>query len=250
MDMDQKGPGKNKGMWTEEDDRELVYALFDMVNTGNHKADNDFKSGLLGVLEGVLHEKLSGCGIKAKPHIESRVKTLKRDIGTVFDMVNGVGCNGFGWDSNTNMVVAEKQVWDVYVQSHKHAAHWKNRSFPHCDMLCIIFEKDRAMGKDAVTADDVLEEVSRNESIDTQNLSVGEIDTLSNASINDEGNSNKGNERKNSRESSDAFREAAIIIGTKIEEATNKFSRALGVDLDIALKRDKINEELRRLSNL
>ncbi|CAL5360083.1 unnamed protein product [Camellia sinensis] len=115
------------------------------------------------------------------------------------------------------------------------AAHWKNTSFPHCDMLCIIFEKDRA--------DDVLEEGSRNESIDTQNLSVEEIDTLSNASINDEGNSNQGKKRKNSSDSSDAFREAAMIIGTKIEEATDKFSRALGVDLDIALKRDKINEE-------
>lgn len=153
MDMDQKGPGKNERMWTDEEDRELVYALFDMVNTGNHKADNDFKSGLLGVLEGVLHEKLPGCGIKAKPHIESRVKTLKRDTGTVFDMVNGVGCGGFGWDSNTNMVVAEKQVWDGDVQSHKRAAHWKNRSFPHCDMLCIIFERDHATGKDAVTAE-------------------------------------------------------------------------------------------------
>ncbi|CAL5437453.1 unnamed protein product [Camellia sinensis] len=217
-------------MWTDEEDREL--------------------SGFLGVLEGVLHEKLPGCGIKAKPHIESRVKTLKRDTGTVFDMVNGVGCSGFGWDSNTNMVVAEKQVWDGYVQSHKRAAYWKNRSFPHCDMLCIIFEKDRATGKDAVTADDVLEEGSRNESIDTQNLSVEEIDTLSNASINDEGNSNKGKKRKNSSDSSDAFREAAMIIGTKIEEATDKFGRALGVDLDVALKRDKMNEELCKLSNL
>ncbi|CAL5360079.1 unnamed protein product [Camellia sinensis] len=214
-------------MWTDEEDREL--------------------SGFLGVLEGVLHEKLPGCGIKAKPHIESRVKTLKRDTGTVFDMVNGVGCSGFGWDSNTNMVVAEKQVWDGYKPQ---AAHWKNTSFPHCDMLCIIFEKDRATGKDAVTADDVLEEVNRNESIDTQNLSVEEIDTLSNASINDEVNSNKGKKRKNSSDSSDAFREAAMIIGTKIEEATDKFSRALGVDLDIALKRDKINEELCKLSNL
>ena len=103
-------------MWTDEEDRELVYALFDMVNTGNHQADNDFQSGFLGVLEGVLHEKLPGCGIKAKPHIESRVKTLKSDTGTVLDMVNGVGCSGFGWDSNKNMVVAEKQVWDGYMQ--------------------------------------------------------------------------------------------------------------------------------------
>ena len=41
-----------------------------------------------------------------------------------------------------------------------------------------------------------------------------------------------------------------MIIGSKIEEATNTFSRVLGVDLDIAVKRDKINEEFRKLSNL
>ncbi|XXG48140.1 hypothetical protein AAC387_Pa02g2663 [Persea americana] len=48
----------------------------------------------------------------------------------------------------------------------------------------------------------------------------------------------------------DEFREAAMIIGKKIDEATEKFSRAIGVDLDIANKRDKINEERRKLSNL
>ncbi|KAI8524256.1 hypothetical protein RHMOL_Rhmol13G0136300 [Rhododendron molle] len=58
-----------------------------------------------------------------------------------------------------------------------------------------------------------------------------------------------GKERKRSDDSLDAFREAATIIGSKIEEATNKFSQALGVDLAIA-KRDKVNDELRKLSNL
>ncbi|KAE9449862.1 hypothetical protein C3L33_18238, partial [Rhododendron williamsianum] len=36
----------------------------------------------------------------------------------------------------------------------------------------------------------------------------------------------------------------------KIEEATNKFSQALGVDLDIAQKRDQINDGLRKLSKI
>ncbi|KAI8555151.1 hypothetical protein RHMOL_Rhmol05G0152200 [Rhododendron molle] len=59
-----------------------------------------------------------------------------------------------------------------------------------------------------------------------------------------------GKKRKRSDDSLDAFREAATIIGSKIEEATNKFSQALGVDLAIAKKRDKVNDELRKLSNL
>ncbi|KAJ8648755.1 hypothetical protein MRB53_001778 [Persea americana] len=48
----------------------------------------------------------------------------------------------------------------------------------------------------------------------------------------------------------DGFQETAMIIGKKIDEATEKFSRAVGVDLDIANKRDKTNEELRKLPNL
>ncbi|KAH7835394.1 hypothetical protein Vadar_025794 [Vaccinium darrowii] len=102
-----------------------------------------------------------------------------------------------------------------WFKSHKDAATWRNRSFPHFDMLLTVFGKDRATRKNTITAEDVLEEESRNEgSCDTENLGI------------------------------------AMIIGSKIEEATEKFSEALGVDLATSKKRDKINEELLKLSNL
>ena len=138
-------------------------------------------------------------------------------------------------------------------KSHKDASQWRNRSFPLYDTLCTVFGKDRATGKE-VTAEDVLEELSRNEeNVDTQNLGLGVEEaehSISNASTNDEGNNHSGKKRKSSTDSLDAFREAAMIIGSKIEETTNTFSRILGVDLDITVKWDKINEELRKLSNL
>ncbi|KAG5526623.1 hypothetical protein RHGRI_032780 [Rhododendron griersonianum] len=152
--------------------RELIYALHNLVNKGD-KRDNGFKAGSLTVIEGVLHEKLPGHGIKAKPHIESRIKTLKKDVCIVYDMIYGGSTTGFGWDPNTNMVVAEKHIWDDYVKSHKDEANWRNRSFPHFDMLLTVFGKDRATGKNVVTAEDVLEEESRNEgSFDTENLGI------------------------------------------------------------------------------
>ncbi|GFY95390.1 hypothetical protein Acr_10g0007750 [Actinidia rufa] len=121
-------------------------------------------------------------------------------------MLSGVGWSGFEWDPDINMV------------SHKDASQWWNRNFPLYDTLCTVFGKDRATGKD-VTAEDVLEELSRNEeNVDKQNLGLGvgveEVEHyISNASTNDEGNSHS-------------------------------------VDLDIAVKMGKINEELRKLSNL
>ncbi|KAJ8649171.1 hypothetical protein MRB53_002194 [Persea americana] len=72
---------------------------------------------------------------------------------------------------------------------------------------------------------------------------------ISIASTNNEGTSQKGKKRR-SIDNMDGSREAAMTISNKIDEATEKFSRAIGVDLDIANKRDKINEKLRKLPNL
>ncbi|KAI8567434.1 hypothetical protein RHMOL_Rhmol02G0122000 [Rhododendron molle] len=247
--LDRSMEKKTHRKWNDEEDRELIYALHDLVNKGD-KRDNGFKASSLTVIEGVLHEKLPGHGIKAKPHIESRIKTLKKDVCIVYDMIYGGSTSGFGWDPNTNMVVAEKHIWDDYVKSHKDAANWRNRSFPHFDMLLTVFRKDRATGKNAVTTEDVLEEESRNEgSCDTENLGIG-IEEMEHFLSSTNGEESNGKKRKRSDDSLDAFREAATIIGSKIEEATNKFSQALGVDLAIAKKRDKVNDELRKLSNL
>ncbi|KAH7852626.1 hypothetical protein Vadar_027141 [Vaccinium darrowii] len=98
--------------------------------------------------------------------------------------------------------------------------------------------------------EDVLEEESRNEgSCDTENLGIG-IEEMEHFLLNKEESTSQGKKRKRVDDSLDAFREAAMIIGSKIEEATDKFSEALGVDLATAKKRDKINEELLKLSNL
>lgn len=134
-----------------------------------------------------------------------------------------------------------------YVKTHKGAGQWRSRSFPHYEMLCTIFGKDRATGKGAATTEDVLDEVTRNEEYeDSQDLDIDFVEVecyVFTPSTDSEGTSQKG-QRRRSTNNMDGFREAAMIIGNKIDEATEKFSRAIGVDLDIAKKRDKINEEL------
>ncbi|KAJ8617858.1 hypothetical protein MRB53_014044 [Persea americana] len=220
MDNNEKGPGKNKRKWTDAEDKELVYALFDMVNAGTHKADNGFKPGFLGVIEAVLKQKLPGSGIKAKPHIDSRIKTMKKDFHVVYDMLNGENCSSFGWDSHKNVVVAE-------YETHKGAGQWRSRSFPHYEMFCTIFGKDCATGKGAATTEDVLDELTRTEeNVDTQNLAMDFVEMehySSTASTNNEGTNKKGKTRR-STDNMDGFQEAAMIITNKIDEATEKFS--------------------------
>ncbi|KAI9082779.1 hypothetical protein K1719_035236 [Acacia pycnantha] len=64
----------------------------------------------------MMEEKLLGCGIKATPHIMSRLKTLKRLWQAVYDIVYGPNTSGFGWDPETKLVIADKEVWDEYLK--------------------------------------------------------------------------------------------------------------------------------------
>ncbi|MFQ6619939.1 hypothetical protein Gotur_000392 [Gossypium turneri] len=70
--------------------------------------------------------------LKAKPNLESRIRTLKRDWSIVYDMLSGKNNSGFGWDEH---------------------------SFPYYGQLTAIYAKDQAIEKDAQTAADIIEEI-------------------------------------------------------------------------------------------
>ncbi|KAI9119967.1 hypothetical protein K1719_008936 [Acacia pycnantha] len=79
-------------------------------------ADNGFKSGYANALQTMMEAKLPGCGIKATPHITSRLKTLKRLWQTAYDIIYGPNTSGFGWDLETKLVTADDDVWEEYLK--------------------------------------------------------------------------------------------------------------------------------------
>ncbi|MFQ6653315.1 hypothetical protein Gotur_024771 [Gossypium turneri] len=101
----------------------------------------------------MLEKALPNAMLKARPNIESRIRLLKRDWSIVYDMLNGQNNSGFGWDEHRQLVVAEDA-------SHKKASQFRHRSFPYYDQLIAIYVRDRATGKDAQTAADVIEEIN------------------------------------------------------------------------------------------
>ncbi|OWM72011.1 hypothetical protein CDL15_Pgr017894 [Punica granatum] len=84
--------GKRK--WTLAEDAVLISCMIDLRNMGTHNTNTGFKSGYLLELEKMLLEKLPNCDIKARPHIESRLKTLKREWANMHDMM--LNTSGFG----------------------------------------------------------------------------------------------------------------------------------------------------------
>ncbi|PPD73357.1 hypothetical protein GOBAR_DD29717 [Gossypium barbadense] len=133
--------------------------MVDLHNVGTFNADTGFKAGYLNELERMLQTVLPNAMLKAKPNIESRIRLLKREWSIVYDMLNGQNNSGFGWDEHRQLVVAEDTVWESYLKSHKEAAQFRFRTFPYYDQLTTIYARDRATGKDAQTAADVLEEI-------------------------------------------------------------------------------------------
>ena len=76
--------------WTFDEDVILISCMVDLHNIEKYNADTGFKTGYLLELERMIALKISNCYIKGKPHIECRIKTLKRDWSTIIDMIQGV----------------------------------------------------------------------------------------------------------------------------------------------------------------
>ncbi|KAI9105170.1 hypothetical protein K1719_022699 [Acacia pycnantha] len=91
-------------------------------------------------LQSMMEEKLPGCGIKACPHITSKIKTLKRLWQTAYDMMYETNTSAVGWDPDTKCITAEKEVWNEYIKAHSRAAQFRTKSFPYFDSLSMVWE--------------------------------------------------------------------------------------------------------------
>ncbi|XLU75151.1 hypothetical protein S245_034204, partial [Arachis hypogaea] len=84
----------------------------------------------------------------ANPHIESRVKLLKRQYFAIVEMMGTAG-SGFGWNDKDKMIVVERQIFNEWKSSHPNANGLYNKPFPHFVELGIAFGRDRAQGGNA-----------------------------------------------------------------------------------------------------
>ncbi|XP_038973988.1 uncharacterized protein LOC120105506 [Phoenix dactylifera] len=149
--------------WGYVEDAKLVEALVELVTRGGWRGDNGtFRSGYLQQLERLIEEKLPGCGLKATPYIESRVKLLKKQYNAITEML-GPNCSGFGWDDINKCVTCEEDTFKEWVKSHPNAQGMRNKPFPHFEDLTNIFGRDRATGMGAEAPADAVEKIEMEE---------------------------------------------------------------------------------------
>ncbi|XP_062113924.1 uncharacterized protein At2g29880-like [Humulus lupulus] len=154
-------PRKKKHQWTSIEDSKLVECLLELVNSGKWKAENGtFKTSNLQQLEKWICEKILHCGLKTQPHIDSRIKILKKQFHAISEML-GPSTSGFGWNEELKCVVAEKSVFDEWIKSHPNAKGLRNIAFPHYEDLVTIFGKDRANGQGAMRFSETVVEIDK-----------------------------------------------------------------------------------------
>ncbi|KAK1389962.1 DNA-binding storekeeper protein-relatedtranscriptional regulator [Heracleum sosnowskyi] len=236
----ERGAGRNKRKWTEDEDEKLVEALMELVNTGNFKADNGFKPGYLTYLENSMQIKLPNAGLKGKPHIESRIKTFKKDFTVVYDIRYGANSSGFGWNSEEHLVTAPRDVWIQYLKVHPKAAKWKSTHLPCFKELSIIFRKDRATENLAENLEDVAEELNTEV--------VGETlrDDIQPNPISDESTSKK-RKKGNVESLLEAVYAASERMANQFEASTKLL---IAAEEDMLLKKKQLNEELSKIPKL
>ncbi|XP_017627131.1 uncharacterized protein LOC108470371 [Gossypium arboreum] len=106
-----------KRKWVPEKDVALVACMVDLHNVGTFNAYMGFKAGYLNELEKMLEKVIPHVMLKAKPNLESMIRTLKKDWTIVYDMLSGKNNSGFGWDEHRQLVIAEDAVWNSYINS-------------------------------------------------------------------------------------------------------------------------------------
>ncbi|KAJ8773069.1 hypothetical protein K2173_028246 [Erythroxylum novogranatense] len=156
--VDTESLEQTKQKWTYDEDVVLVSCMVDLHNVKMYNANIGFKAGYLNELERMVTTKLPNSNLRVKPHIESRIKTLKKQWSTVYDMIRK-DISRFGWDMERKMIIAEDHVWGSYLSSHKDAAQFRQRSFPFYHELTGIYGEDRATRNDAQTTADILKEM-------------------------------------------------------------------------------------------
>ncbi|KAL8111741.1 hypothetical protein AgCh_019452 [Apium graveolens] len=143
-----------KRKWTDNEDEVLVATLMHLCDTGWKRSNNTFRSGYTSVLENELRSKLPGHELKANPHIDSRLKTLKKHCDAITDMR---GASGIFWNNENHTIRCENdRVWADWVKDHPDAKSLRNKRFPHYNDLCSIYGKNRG-NEEGNGADKVLE---------------------------------------------------------------------------------------------
>ncbi|KAL6225379.1 hypothetical protein ACLB2K_004229 [Fragaria x ananassa] len=147
---DNSEQGRQRRKWTSFEEESLLDAI-DSVLASEQRCDT--RSTLLKI-EHALNELCPNSNLKANPHIEPKLKKLKKDYSIIYDMIKK---SGFAWNDIKKCVEVDSN------ENNKKAKGWRNKSYPMYKRLANIFGTDRANENAAEVPAEMMDEQSYNE---------------------------------------------------------------------------------------
>ncbi|XP_052622291.1 uncharacterized protein At2g29880-like [Lactuca sativa] len=111
-----------------------------------------------------------------KIHLKNRYKTLKKHFSQWYDLFRGISMSGFSWNSSTQLIEAEEEVWDNLIKSKPEAASLRTKKIAYFDEMLVLFARDRASGAHAETAKERNARLNKNENIQVE--TIKEVDDM------------------------------------------------------------------------
>lgn len=115
MDIGQNTQSKGtRRSWNKIEEEALLTVLEDVVSRGGKCDNGSFKPGTINQIEKSLQKLCPNSGLKANPHIDSKLRKWKKFYGIMCDMRNR---SGFKWNDVLKCIeVDSDEAWLTYVQ--------------------------------------------------------------------------------------------------------------------------------------
>ncbi|KAI3820012.1 hypothetical protein L1987_13868 [Smallanthus sonchifolius] len=164
---------KEQLKWTEIMDNAFIQAMVTQQDKGN-RINGTFTSQAYSNMIEELNTNLRMDF--NKNHLKNRLKTLKERFSQWYDMFRGTSLSGFSWNSDTQLIEAEDEVWDKLIDSKPEAIMLKTRKVSNYNEMLELFAKDRASGAHAETAKERHARLQKNDGIKIETIT--EVDDL------------------------------------------------------------------------
>ncbi|CAN1761512.1 hypothetical protein LINPERHAP1_LOCUS7928 [Linum perenne] len=175
--------GRGYFPWNLTLENHLIDCMTELA-ANNGVVDGIFKGGAYKELERMMEVRANGCGVKAYPHIKSKMKLLKQNF-QAYQQCRGQ--SGWGWDDVAKCPLVDAQVFDNFAKNHPNCNGLNGKPFPQYENLLKVFGRSRATGKGAVAANEDVSPPSEAgfNDVDTDSLNAEGMAHLLNNVINE-----------------------------------------------------------------
>ncbi|XP_059654215.1 uncharacterized protein LOC132300925 [Cornus florida] len=146
------GSKRDRCVWTAQMNDIFVDALHNQFVKGN-MIEGTFTTKAYSE---IVHELTERLGIDInKDKVKNRLKTIKKTFHECFDLFK-TGLSGFAWSEATKMWYAEPEVLASSIELNPAVEKWKTTPIFNYNKLLDLFGKDRAIGSNAATAEEMI----------------------------------------------------------------------------------------------